>query len=328
MFTVVQDASQVAHSRRLLSDYAARAGLPESRVGKLAIVVSELATNLIKHAKGGEIFASSFDDADGTGIEVTSIDRGPGMADVVACMRDGFSSFGSLGQGLGAIQRQSDHMRIYSRPGLGTVVAVRFVTNPTVACSAVQCGVAAAPYPGELVSGDGWAIDCHDNDLTMLMADGSGHGADACRAATLAKDVFRDHATESCEDILARVHRALMPTRGGAVAIARVDRAAKIVRFVGVGNISGTLVTGDRPHHMVSHNGIAGHVAPRIREFTYPFSGNPLVILHSDGLSSRWNLSAYPGIMLQHPSLAAGLLFRDFRRGRDDASVVVARVTI
>jgi hypothetical protein len=70
---------------------------------------------------------------------------------------------------------------------------------------------------------------------------------------------------------------------------------------------------------MVSHNGTAGHVAPRIREFVYDFTVDPLVILHSDGLTSRWDLAAYPGLAMQHPSLVAGVLLRDHRRGRDDA---------
>ena len=76
---------------------------------------------------------------------------------------------------------------------------------------------------------------------------------------------------------------------------------------------------------MVSHNGTVGHIAPRIREFTYDFAGNPLVILHSDGLTSRWDLAAYPGLASQHPSLIAGVLLRDHRRARDDASVVAVR---
>jgi hypothetical protein len=76
---------------------------------------------------------------------------------------------------------------------------------------------------------------------------------------------------------------------------------------------------------MVSHNGTAGHLAPRIREFTYPFTGKPLVILHSDGLSTKWGLADYPGLAASHPSLIAGVLFRDHRRGRDDATVVAVR---
>ena len=109
------------------------------------------------------------------------------------------------------------------------------------------------------------------------------------------------------------------------MAVARVDVAARTVRFVGVGNISGILVHSNGARHMVSHNGTAGHVAPRIREFTYEFDADPLVILHSDGLATRWDIASYPGLTVQHPSLVAGVLLRDHRRGRDDASVVAMR---
>jgi hypothetical protein len=121
------------------------------------------------------------------------------------------------------------------------------------------------------------------------------------------------------------MHRALMPTRGAAIAVARIDFVARSVRYVGVGNISGVLISEGTARHMVSNNGTAGHVAPRIREFTYDFKGDPLIIMHSDGLSPKWDLAAYPGLATQHPSLIAGVLLRDFRRGRDDASVVALR---
>lgn len=333
MITVVTEPSQVAHARRVTAEFATRAGLPEKRLGNLAIVVTELATNLIKHAGCGEILASCFDDADGSGIEILSLDRGPGMKDVAACLRDGFSTAGSLGQGLGSITRQSDQFRIYSRPGLGTVASARLAISPAAAGTAVQCGAAVMPYPGESVCGDGWAWARTAAGPTLFMADGSGHGIEASRAAQEGVRVFLEHAGEACDALGARLHRALMPTRGAAIAIVRLDHTAGLVRYLGIGNISATLVSNGvsngvsdgRPGHMVSHNGIAGHVAPRIREFVYPYTGSTMVILHSDGLTSRWDLAAYPGILSQHPSLLAGLLLRDFRRGRDDASVVAVR---
>jgi hypothetical protein len=98
-----------------------------------------------------------------------------------------------------------------------------------------------------------------------------------------------------------------------------------MVRFVGVGNIGAVLASGGESRRMASYNGTAGHVAPRIREFTYPFTGRPLVIMHSDGLSARWDINAHPGLAANHPSLVAGVLFRDHRRGRDDAAVVAMR---
>jgi len=100
------------------------------------------------------------------------------------------------------------------------------------------------------------------------------------------------------------------------------------VRFVGVGNIGAVLASGGEARRLASNNGTAGHIAPRIREFTYPFSTKPLVILHSDGLSARWEIDAYPGLAASHPSLVAGVVFRDNRRGRDDVTVVAMRAAL
>jgi anti-sigma regulatory factor (Ser/Thr protein kinase) len=324
VFTAVSDRSQVAQARRLVGDQAAKIGLPRDRIDQTDIVVTELATNLVKHGGGGFIHARPYDDAGGSGLEVLALDRGQGMADVGRCMEDGYSTAGSPGTGLGAIKRLTDDMRTYSRPGLGTAIMVRLRHRPGTG-RGMLVGAVLAPYPGEQVCGDNWSFSQTQGGPTLLLADGAGHGVDAARAAETAIQTFTANAHGSCEDIVAALHRSLGPTRGAAVAVARIDIAARTVRFVGVGNISAILVHSSGARHMVSHNGTAGHVAPRIREFTYDFDGDPLVILHSDGLATRWDIAAYPGLTVQHPSLVAGVLLRDHRRGRDDASVVAMR---
>ena len=352
MIAAVDDVSQVAQARRLVGDHARRAGMAESRIAQVAIVVTELATNLLKHGGGGQILADRCSDGDGIGLEILALDRGRGMADVGRCMDDGYSTSGSPGTGLGAIARLADDVRIYSRPGLGTVVMARFLDRPAGASlpgaslpgasppgaslrrsgigpghdgHRTLFGAAVAPYPGEQVCGDRWSFSETAQGRTLVVADGAGHGIEAARAANLAAQVFAEHAAASCVELVERMHRALAPTRGAAIAVARIDEAASTVRYVGVGNICGIMIDGDQARHMVSHNGTAGHVAPRIREFTYDFAAEPLVILHSDGLTSRWDLAAYPGLVGQHPSLIAGVLLRDHRRPRDDASVVAMR---
>ncbi len=252
------------------------------------------------------------------------MDRGNGMHDPARCMQDGYSTAGSPGTGLGAVTRLADSVRIYSRPGQGCAIMVRFVERIARDANTLL-GAALAPYPGEPVCGDNWAWSDSTNGRTIMLVDGSGHGVEAARAAETAVRTFSQHADGSCEEIVERLHRALAPTRGAAVAVARIDTTARVVRFVGVGNVSAVLVNEGKTRHMVSHNGTAGHVAPRIREFVYDFTVDPLVILHSDGLTSRWDLAAYPGLAMQHPSLVAGVLLRDHRRGRDDASVVAMR---
>ncbi len=329
MITAIADGSQVAEARRLVGDYARIYGLPEPRRAEVAIVVTELATNLLKHGGGGHILADAFDDRDGVGIEVLALDRGVGMADVERCVADGYSTAGSPGTGLGAVMRLASQVRIYSRPGRVPAIMARFrLVHPPKPLPATQVGAAVAPYPGETVCGDRWTLGYAQAGRTILVADGSGHGVEAARAAELAVRILHDRLEDSCERLVEQMHRALAPTRGGAIAVARIDTVARTVRYVGVGNISGVLVSDGSARHMVSNNGTAGHVAPRIREFTYDFVGDPLVIMHSDGLTPKWDLSGYPGLATQHPSLIAGVLLRDWRRGRDDASVVAIRALL
>jgi len=157
------------------------------------------------------------------------------------------------------------------------------------------------------------------------MVDGSGHGPLAQTAANTAVQAFRKGLEENVTRLVEDIHRALSPTRGAALAVAQIDSAQKVVRYVGVGNISAATLVDAEVRRMVSHNGTAGHLAPRIREFTYPYRPGMAVLMHSDGLSSRWDLAHYPGLAASHPSLVAGVLYRDHRRGRDDASIVVMR---
>lgn len=328
MLVSVTDGSQVSEARRLACSCARGLGLTETRIGQVALVVTELATNVLKHGGGGEILASRFDDGDGAGLELLALDRGRGMADVERCLQDGYSTAGTPGNGLGAVMRQADHVRIWSSPEQGTAVLARFVTRAPSGAWRTQVGAATAPCPGESANGDGWTFAPASAGHTLLMVDGSGHGVEAARAAECATRVFREHVESACEYLMECLHRALAATRGGAVAVARIDETAQTVRYVGVGNISGTLVANGNIRHMVSHNGTAGYIAPRIREFTYAFTTSPLVILHSDGVTTRWDLGSYPGLAAQHPSLIAGVLLRDHRRGRDDATVVAMRAVL
>ena len=192
MITAVNDASQVAEARRLVSAFARAAGVPEARIADVALVVTELATNLLKHAGSGQILASHRNAADGAGtdgagLEVLALDRGAGMKDIGRCMDDGYSTAGSPGNGLGAIARLTDDLRIYSRPGLGSAIMVRFLRQPGPGRIGIglrtELGAVLAPYPGEPVCGDNWAFRETVRGRTIVVADGAGHGVEAARAA-------------------------------------------------------------------------------------------------------------------------------------------------
>jgi anti-sigma regulatory factor (Ser/Thr protein kinase) len=329
MLVAVAERSRVAEARRLACQAAARQGFCERDIGRIAIIATELATNLVKHAGGGEIVIGFFDDGEGTGLELLALDKGPGIGDVQKALSDGHSTAGSAGTGLGAAHRAANVFAISTRSGHGTAVVARVRRSedqPHPSRCYIVSGL-CVPYPGEVVCGDGWAVAPAEERLVMLLADGSGHGPEAHRAAARAIEILRDKAKAAPEEVVQRVHAALGATRGAAVAVARLEPEANggNVNFVGVGNISAALVDATDVRRMVSLNGTAGHVAPRIRAFQYAYRDTPTVILHSDGLTSRWDLSEYPGLMSAHPSLIAGVLYRDFRRGRDDASILAVR---
>lgn len=247
--------------------------------------------------------------------------------DVDASLRDGHSTAGSPGTGLGAIVRQSHVTDIYSRAGLGTAVLARLETGPPSkrrAPPAARSGAVSVPKSGENARGDAWCVQHDGTGSTLLVADGLGHGPVAAEAAHAAVRVFLAHHARPPGEILALMHAALRPIRGAAVAIARVDADRRVVVFAGVGNVAGTLVAGGCGRRMVTHNGTVGHTAKRIQEFTYAYEGPPLVILCSDGLGTSWSLDRYPGLAEHHPALIAGVLYRDYSRGRDDATVLVA----
>ena len=328
----VEDASQVAAARRAVLALANSFGFSEERAGQAALIVSELATNLAKHAKSGEILFRALrkegSNGPAEGIEVLALDRGPGMPDLALARQDGFSTSGTLGHGLGSLERQSDSFQIYSHTSGTVAMAQLWSQRQPVAArqSLYEIGAAMVTHPGEEICGDDWAWAMRDDRLALIVADGLGHGLAAHEAAAAATDVFHREHEQAPGRVIADVHAALRATRGAAVAMVSVDIDRALATYCGLGNISAVQMSGtDSRQSMVSQNGTAGHVASRIHEFNYPVPPRSMIVMYSDGLTSHWDLSRYPGLSTRHPSIIAGVLYRDFKRRRDDVTVVVAK---
>ncbi len=326
----VHDPSQVAEPRRGARALAGRLGFSEERAGQLEIVVSELATNLAKHAVGGELILRAIRDelspGDPEGIEALAVDRGPGMRDVALSRTDGHSTSGSLGHGLGAIERQSGFCEIYTAPA-GTVSVARVWRGETPAGTGrYEAGAVIVSKPGEDVCGDDWDFRLRDGRLAVMVADGLGHGLAAHTASREAMAVFRRAHELPPARVIEDVHGALKATRGAAVAMLATDTARGVAQYAGVGNISTVMVpaAGTR-QSFISQNGTAGHTIPRLREHQYPVPAKAIFVMHSDGLATQWDLAAYPGLRLRHPSIIAAVLYRDFGRRRDDVTVIVIK---
>ena len=322
----IADESQVGQARRAVAEIAQRLGLEETLAGKAAIVVTEMARNLVRHAGGGELLIRELQDPQYTSLEFMAIDCGPGMRNVTECLRDGYSTFGSAGTGLGSIGRQADKLEIHSLPGRGTVVWAR-VCHPAHAAvsKGFEVGGVSVALEREEVCGDAWEVLSTPDRLRVMVADGLGHGPFAEVAAREAIGVFRSSLNESLSQLLLLVHQALGKTRGAAVAVGEITPAIGQARGAGVGNIATRLVHHTGSKNLVSDNGTLGASFRRAIECTHPWQPGMLLVMHSDGVSSQWDLEDYPGLANRHPSVIAGVLYRDFKRTRDDATVVVAR---
>jgi len=325
------DSSRVADVRRSALAAGAALDFDEGDRGRVALVATEIASNLCKHARQGEVIIRPVPDGSQV-VEILAVDRGPGMSNLGECMRDGYSTVGSSGTGLGSIQRVSTSFDIHSSPGQGTVLLSQISplrpSSPAagpVGSPRFEVSGLTVPKTGEEVAGDAWAFRQNGSQALFLIADGLGHGIDAAAAAQQAVQTFGKVVSAPLCEIMLAIHAALRPTRGAAVAVVQADLQDRVIRFVGVGNISGAILTPTSLHQMVSHHGIAGHTLTKVREFTYPWPEDSLIVLHSDGMTSHWSLSAYPGLGTRHASLIAAVLYRDFTRGRDDVTVVVAR---
>jgi anti-sigma regulatory factor (Ser/Thr protein kinase) len=324
----VEEPSQVGEARRRAAAIARALGFDETRVGHVSIVVTELATHLLKHAGGGELILRALQRADAPGLEVLSLDKGPGIWNVDESLRDGYSTSGSPGTGLGAVRRLSSLFDLYSTPGQGLAVLSRIARQPPPAsppAPLLEMGVVCLPVTTEEVCGDAWAVHQSPERALIMVADGLGHGLDAAAASAEATRIFEQYADRGPAEMIESMHAALRSTRGAAVAVAEVLWGQRIVRYAGVGNISGRIFSGEAVRNMVSHNGTVGLEARKIQEFTYPWPDDGLLVLHSDGLATHWNMDDYPGLRGRHPVLIAGVLFRDHHRARDDSAVVVVR---
>ena len=329
----VRDQSDIGECRRMANRLAQACGFHEEHAARVSLVATELATNLLLHGGGGEMLLQCLEGGLPQ-LEMLALDRGPGIRDVAECMRDGYSTRGTPGTGLGAVSRLSMAFDIFSTLEKGTVVLARVAARapgtagrppaPKAGGSHLEFGAVCIPLAGEAECGDSWRIADGGATVSFLVADGLGHGALAASAARAATERFAEHPFEDPASMMQSLNRRLMGGRGGVAACARLHPAAGKLEYSGMGNISGVIVEPDRWRGMVSLNGTLGTPSVHSRLFEYDYSSDGVLVMHSDGLSGRWRLTDYPGLHLRHPAVIAGVLFRDFARKRDDATVLVA----
>jgi anti-sigma regulatory factor (Ser/Thr protein kinase) len=321
----VTEQTHLAAARRAGADLCRRMHLTEATIARAELIAVELASNILHHAVSGHMMFAPVPGSP-CSMQIVASDRGPGVGNVMRAMQDGFSTGGTPGLGLGAVGRQADGLDLYSQPGAGTMVAAtlhdRTLPEPTTA-------VLSTHIQGETLNGDCWGVYALEDRTIFLVIDGLGHGHYASQAASIAIEVadhaFRTQPEITLSTLLQRMHGPMQATRGAAVLVVSVSETQALC--CGIGNISAALCTPDgTTRNLVSHNGTVGHRMARVQEFSYPLTPGTFLVMHSDGVSARWKLSQYPGLLQHSPAIVAGVLYRDGARERDDATILVSRL--
>ena len=316
----IEDSSQIGHARRTAQKLAQESGFDATDAGRVALVATELASNILKHAARGELHLRVLPQSSGAGIEMLAVDRGQGF-DLQACLTDGFSTGGTQGIGLGAVSRQAEVFDVYA-DSRGTVLLARLYPR-SVKAQDRRIGISQHSLHNDPACGDVWHLAFDGPRISALVIDGLGHGEEAERAARAGEKAFTLSPFASPLLLLEDIHHAMTGTRGGALAIAQFDRDSNALKFVGIGNIGACLIAPDKSRGLASHPGIVGGQYRKAQPFDYAQVNGQLLIMYSDGLQSRWNLQDYPGLVHRHPAVIAAILHRDFCRGRDDVTVLV-----
>ena len=323
----IRESHDVGEARRRAMNICKSIGFDDAANGQIGIVTTELADNLVKHSGGGTLIlrllgVPSDESNDPCGLEILSLDNGPGMG--VQDSLHGAPATGASPAGLSGVKGLASEFDLYSVPGKGTVICAR-VWARTAPQAIYDIGAICLPIAGERLCGDAWAVRPSRTGVDLVVSDGLGHGPLAAQTSDVALNVFRQNPDLPPQRALEAMHGAMGSTRGAAVMAVQIDFAGNSLASAGIGNIGGHIATASNLRGIASMDGIVGHQIRKVKAFNYGCAKDEVVILHSDGLTARWKLDEFPGLMSRSSSLIAGMLYKHYKRGKDDATVLVVR---
>lgn len=327
----IDDRSLIAFIKREIHNLALQIGFTPHRAAETDIIVAELTSNLIKYANGGELLYRAHFENDLNQIEIYCLDKGVGFENVAKIMNDGYSSSNTLGHGLGSIKRLSNDFQIYSIKNWGCVQYVKICEKQDIVLPAVKSGInistIAVNYPGEKICGDGYYVKHSKKGFQIFVGDGLGHGESANEAVEAAIKVFKQTIEWDPVAILREMHIKVKKTRGLVATIASVDYKSDVWNLCGIGNINTRIYNGLENKTYTPYNGILGHNIPRTLNNTIvPYKKHQIIIMHSDGLRTRWSLNDLTSIFKQSPGIIAASLFKENIRGTDDATILTGKI--
>ncbi|ASZ11926.1 ATP-binding protein [Chitinophaga pendula] len=328
---LVRDRSYFAIIKKEIHTLVLSAGFPARKVAEIDIIVSEILTNIVKHAGSGTLLLKITAHIDQQQeLELIAFDKGPGMADVNRMMNDGVSTTNTLGGGLGALKRLSDDCQIYSQKNWGTIVLIRVLSKPNNSRAKSPKALVRSilvPKPGESQCGDGSYYTVNDQHLKLLLCDGLGHGPDAAKVAELAGQAFLDYPTEDPVDMIGHLNVALKRTRGAVATVAIFDLKKKIWSICGIGNIMTKILSREGHKNYMPYNGIVGLNVPRnLKTQQIMHDDTQQLVMCSDGIRSRWDMLKYHGITRYDPSVFCAALLNDYARNTDDIGILTCKI--
>ena len=327
-----EDRSYFAILKKEIHGLAVRAGFSEGKVGELDIVVAEIVSNLVKHAGGGQLYVKLVEEDGLQGIELISVDNGPGMTDVTRMVSDGVSTKNTLGQGLGAMKRLSDVFQVYSLKEWGTVVLIRIFAEDLPSFGKPPPGEVRSlviPKPGESECGDGFFQLVTREHIKLFLGDGLGHGPEAAKAVMTAGAAFLASMEVNPVNIIQEINDQVKKTRGLVGTVAIFDLLQKQWKVCGVGNISARIIGPGAVKNLMPYNGIIGLNVPRtLNAQDIAHERGQQLILCSDGLKTKWDTVRYPAVQRYDSSIVAASILKDFARNTDDMSVAVCKINL
>ncbi|MDB5250106.1 MAG: serine/threonine protein kinase [Segetibacter sp.] len=328
----VADRSYFALVKKDIRAVGIQQGFSEERSGQLDIIVAELCSNLVKHAGHGYLIVKPIEEKGNTGIEILCTDNGSGISDIRRMLQDGTSTKNTLGHGLGAIQRLSDKFDIYSQKDWGTIILSRLYQHPLahyIPKFTTEVKGLVIPKTGERLCGDGFYYKQTNNKFKLFLGDGLGHGPEAAKAVDEAINSFKFCHEESPVDIIKYIHSTVKKTRGLVGTVVIFDFEKREWNICGVGNILTKIGNFSQSKNYMCYNGILGHNIPgSLKEQITPYEPGQYLVLCSDGIKTKWELSNYPGIFKNDLSILTGAIYKDHTRNTDDSSVVIAKINL
>lgn len=322
----VGDLSAVAEARRRARRQAQRMGLGSTRTEHAAIVATEIAQNVLRHGGGGKMLVQCFGATGGERLYLIGLDDGPGIERLDRVLEDGVSTLESPGTGLGAIRRLSDRMDVDTRRGAGTTIVAEFAAGGASQGLSDHAGF-LLPHPGEHKCGDAVAVRSSGASTWHLVCDGLGHGPSAAAAARAARERFLECRATDPARILDILHDALVGTRGAVAAVTCLDRAHRKLDYAAIGNIATVVVQDGRSKRLPVRDGLLGGRRSAYHQECLDLAEQAVVIMHSDGLATLRGFAERRPLMNRSAAAIGARLLHEASRERDDASILVARVT-